>query len=208
MLVKLHQARKPIRVKNPLVLITADGRTLKEDLEKFLSFGMTHDVYCIARSYQAYPGKMDHWANVDGDSAVWWAENLPSGKIHGETLRHTLGECKGFDIDWDIIGEPWNPDEIMWHGSTALFAVYSSLAMGYKRIVLAGAPMDSRGHWYDPADIKGPRWSPESYPAWLDFAKTPEAEKVKSLSGYTQQILGMPTKEWLDIHGNRTDKGN
>uniref|UniRef100_A0A6M3KIV2 Uncharacterized protein n=1 Tax=viral metagenome TaxID=1070528 RepID=A0A6M3KIV2_9ZZZZ len=89
-------------------------------------------------------------------------------------------------------------DEILWHGSSALFAAYICLTLGYKKIVLAGCPLDSNGHWYFPANQLGPRWTGESYQAWLDFAREPEAKKVKSLSGYTAQIVGEATREWAN----------
>jgi hypothetical protein len=192
------KSNRSFTINNPVVLITADGRTLGDDLVRFLSWEIPHDVYCVARSYKLYPGKMDHWANVDANTSIWWAENLPPKKIKPETLRHTLGYVRGFDVDWDVIGNVYEKDEILWHGSTSLFAVYTAIVMGYGKVVLAGSPLDCKGHWYDPPEIMGPRWSCETYQAWLDFARCPDAEKVRAMSGYTAQILGEPREEWLN----------
>jgi len=187
--------------KNPIVLITADGRTLIDDIKRFTAFDVPHDVYCVARSYKAIPGKMNHWANVDSNGSKWWAENLPQDKIYPDTLRHTHGAIHeaepGFDVNWDVVGSNYDPHEVKWHGSTSLFAVFTALAMGYKKVVLAGCPLDSRGHWYEAPEIKGPVWNGEDYQAWLDFGRQDQGQKVKSLSGYTAQILGEPTKRWL-----------
>lgn len=199
MSVRLHaKPKKPIKNNHPFVLITGDGSSLREDLAKF--FAMTPgilasccDFYAIGRSYQVYPPgmKMDHWGSVDGDPCMNWAENLPSDKIHEGTLRHTMGEVRGFDVDWDIEGSPYDLDKALWHGSSSLFAVLTCLEMGYKRIILAGCPLDAKGHWYFPKTT-GPMWDGQSYRVWLDFAARPEAKRVKSFSGYTALMLGVP----------------
>ena len=190
-------------IKNPIVLITADGRTLLKDIERFLAFKVPHDVYCVARSYKAIPGRMNHWANVDSSGSKWWAEHLPPNKIYRDTIRHTHGDVNdkepGFDVNWDVIGSNYDPRDVRWHGSTSLFAVYTAIAMGYKKLVLAGSPLDTNGHWYDPPNMQGPQWDGETYRAWLDFAKAKEGKMVKSLSGYTAQILGEPTSKWLRL---------
>jgi hypothetical protein len=140
---------------------------------------------------------------VDADCSVHWANNLPLvGPNKTVPIRHTLGDCKGFDIDWDIDGEiPWDVSEIMWHGSTALFCVLTAFPMGYKKIVLAGVPLDSKGHWYwdekTQPQYPDPPWSYQTYQAWFEFAETPEAQQVRSMSGYTKTLLGKPTRKWL-----------
>jgi hypothetical protein len=128
---------------------------------------------------------------VDGADCKWWAEHLPPKNDGKLPIRHTIGEYGWFDVDWEILdGTHWDPSEVLWHGSTALFSVYAGLAMGYQDVILAGCPLDAEGHWFDPPEQKGPRWTVESFMAWLDFARTEEAKRVISLSGYTRQILG------------------
>jgi hypothetical protein len=190
-----------------VVLITADGRSAPDDVKRFLDFGVPHDVYCVARSYKVYPGKMDHWANVDAEQGIWWAENLPKDKIHEHTLRHTLGWVRGYDVDWDVVGSIYEMDEVIWHGSTSLFAVYTALAMGYQILVLAGCPLDNLGHWYDPPEIRGPRWNGETYQAWLDFKDADQGKTTRSLSGYTRIMIGKePTLEWINDTEHSSDK--
>jgi hypothetical protein len=71
------------------------------------------------------------------------------------------------------------------------------IEMGYERIVLAGCPLDRKGHWYYPPEHAGPNWSAECYIAWMDFSQQPEAARVRSLSGYTKIIMGDVTEEWV-----------
>jgi len=171
-----------------------DGRTIQEDLDMFLSWGLPHDAGAIGRSIKEYPGKVQHWFNVDGEFAIHWAKNLPNGE---GTIKHTVGQVDGFDCDWALIQPDYRYSEITnesqrVHGSSSLFAVLASLKMGYKKVILAGCPMDTEGHWYYPQskETLGPLWLGVDFMAWLDFAEMPESARVKSLSGYTAKILG------------------
>jgi hypothetical protein len=125
-------------------------------------------------------------------------ENL--GKNHplkGKPITHTLGVVGWFDCGWDITGCPWPADDVTWHGSTALFAVIIGLAMDYQRVILAGVPLDSKGHWYFPEQTEGPIWTWQGYQAWFEFAMNGHGNRVRSMSGYTKVILGEPTIKWI-----------
>lgn len=191
-----------------LLLITGDGKPLPVDLKRFLEFNIPHDVMCIGRSIGLYPWEVTHYADVDADAGKWVVENL--FKVHpraGTPITHTLGDVAWFDVGWEIEDCPISSDEILWHGSTALFSVLIGLAMGYRRIVLAGAPMDSKGHWYFPEEKKGPRWTMESYQAWFEFAGSERASKVSSMSGYTGLLLGNPCKHFFNCVANEGQNG-
>jgi hypothetical protein len=188
-------SKEPFITVNPTVLIGGDGRTLIDDVGRFNAFSVPYDVYSIGRSVKFFDA-IDHWGNVDAAESIWWAEHLPD-KWRTKPQRHTLGEMRGFDFDWEIPQDDYDFKDLLWHGSTALFCVYTSLAMGYERVVLAGCPLDSNGHWYFGPEVKGPKWPAETYRAWLDFKATPESQKVRSFSGYTRTILGEPDREWL-----------
>ena len=186
----------PVEKSSYIIMIQGDGRTLPADYARFKEFGVDSDVYCIGRSIRFCPEAVDHWGNVDGAEAIWWATNLVN-KWRIKPQTHTLFEMRGFTHCWNIEQGDYGMEDVMWHGSTALFAAMTCVAMGYERIVLCGCPMDGNGHWYEPEDMLGPRWTGESYQAWLDFKDAPESEKVRSMSGYTKTMLGEPTIEWL-----------
>jgi hypothetical protein len=135
---------------------------------------------------------------------MWVADNLlknnPGKARNGHIVRHTIGDgdTRGFDIDWLIRGVDFLMDEATWHGSTSLFAALIGHEMGYKKIVLAGCPLDSKGHWYFPDENYGPKWQTETYQVWFEYALTDKATNVRSMSGYTAQIIGKPTEDWLN----------
>ena len=203
------------------VLITGDGRTLLGDIKAFKEMtrgynsnepdehflerheypAIPHDVFCCNRSIHAYPDKVDHWADVDAEAAIWVAENLPLDKVpEGRVIqRHTIGIYRGFNIGWGVEGiDPKELDSLLWLGSTTFFAVVAAVQMGYEKIVLAGTPLDKKGHWYDEPGAGAYRWTGEIYTVWMDFARDKQSERVRSLSGYTSQILGKADREWLN----------
>lgn len=65
------------------------------------------------------------------------------------------------------------------HGSSSMLAVHAGLTIGYPQIILVGVeiPEEAYGHFR---------------PGWEDFAKTPEARRVTSISGWTAELLGKP----------------
>lgn len=177
----------------PNLLVTGDGMTLLDDLTWWINQDIPADIMAIGRSITKFP-KVKHWVSVDSEELKDWAENLP-----GDPIRHTMGDWPWFDVDWGVKNCEITPDDIIWHGSSSLFAAHIGLSMGYDRIVLAGCPLDDKGHWYfDGLDEnRGPDWNNQSFIAWQEFKEYPGSEKVRSLSGFTAEVMGRPTKEWL-----------
>lgn len=165
---------------NDNLLITGDGRTLPDDLAKFFHLQLPHDVMAIGRSIKMSFGEVKHWVNVDGPGSKWWAEHLP-----GQPIRHTIGECAGYDCIWD----DGLPDGEPWYGSSSLFAALIGLTLGYKALFLAGCPMDMEGHWYFGKEHRGPEWREEDFEAWREFTRLPMPGIVRSLSGFTKEVL-------------------
>ncbi len=186
--------------KHPVLLVLGDGLSMPDDLGRFLSFKVKHDAASLGRSYQRYPGLIRHWFNADGTGAKQWAESLPQ-----ETIKHSCGDMPGFDVDWEVTQDDYHHQDITGeagrlHGTSSIFAALAAIEMGYGRIVLAGCPLDTKGHWHSP-DHYGPSWFGMDFMAWLDFAKEKNAAKVRSMSGYTARVLGSPDKEWLCTKG-------
>ncbi len=202
MILELKEQQKEIIKNSDIVLICGDGKALLKDIKTFLDWKLPHDAYCVGRSIKAYPGIVTHYADVDADAGFWVASNVEKNNPEkvgeaGYICKHTLGGCPAFHFDWEINGCPWDMDEVLWHGSTGLFAVLSAIAMGYEKIVMAGMPIDSKGHWYFPDEEYGPKWTMETYQNWFEFAALDASKKARSLSGYTALLLGEPTRGWL-----------
>lgn len=79
-------------------------------------------------------------------------------------------------------------------GSSGLYAVKLLMDRGFRKVVLAGVPMDAAGgHFFDPAE-----WGEVSsfWQVWLEQLPRLE-DKVKSMSGRTRELLGAPDMHWL-----------
>jgi hypothetical protein len=76
-------------------------------------------------------------------------------------------------------------------GSSAMLGVQAGLQKGYERIILCGCPLSG-------GNDKGDKY--ESFrPGWEDQKNRKMVMgKVKSMSGWTAEFLGMPTEAWLN----------
>jgi hypothetical protein len=188
--------------RNPICLITGDGNTLQAETREFESWGVPHDLYAVNRSLIFHRRPVDHWAAIDIEESCWFTENVNKDVQNGrQIMRHTIGEIPmAYDIWWEM-DYAWENDfqRRVFVGNTGYFAVLTALAMGYKKIVLAGMPLDRSPHWYEPEATTGPNWNGLTYTQWMDFKiQHQEAEKVRSFGGYSAFILGKVDKDWLN----------
>ncbi len=86
-----------------------------------------------------------------------------------------------------------------WAGSSGLFAVRIAKSEGFSAIVLAGVPMDQEyGHI-----TRNKKWTAakiflNGWNKHLDELRP----MVRSMSGWTKEVFGVPTPEWLAQHGS------
>lgn len=79
-------------------------------------------------------------------------------------------------------------------GSSGLFAVKVALEEGFDRIILAGVPMTADGGHIT---YGGPWALVNSYTGAWKEALPRLVGKVRSMSGWTKDLLGLPSDEWL-----------
>ncbi len=189
---------------HPLVLITGDGNTLSEDVKEFESWGLSHDLFCANRSLIFFERQVDHWAAVDTEEGMWFSQNV-NQKVEDKKkiLRHTIGDFpEAYDCFWEMDYEFENEyQRRIFIGNTGYFSMLVALKMGYRKVVLAGMPLNHAGHFYEeekPENVVN--WTGITYTQWMDFKikRSEEADKVRSLSSYSSFILGKATKEWAE----------
>lgn len=184
------------------VLVTGDGSTLPDDVSNFEQLGIEHDVFCVNRSLLYFQRPVNHWAAIDAEESAWLSENLTAAVIPfgGRILRHTIGHCPfGYDVGWKVDQKFDNErQKDVWSGNSGYFGILAALKMGYKRVIVAGMPLNTEPHWYESKDIPGPNWVGQTYRTWMDFKREhPDAERVRSMSGYSEFIFGGLTEKWL-----------
>ena len=133
------------RFLNKRLIVVGGARCVWEDLALMGIRGGEdnngYDVMCVNDIIMHYPGKVMHFFSNDHRWMPKWIEarrELHTRKYGG--VRHTHSCGTGGAHTW-----PWPG-----HGSSALGAVYTGLAMGYTTIVLCGIPLDDSGHYFDP----------------------------------------------------------
>jgi hypothetical protein len=103
----------------------------------------------------------------------------------GGNLDYRLISHEGKQPGVDIV-EPLNPGDRS--GSSSLLGTLAALKMGYGRIILCGCPLigkNEHGGSYDSFRI-----------GWTNKQKYLN-DRVRSMSGWTKELLGAPTDEWL-----------
>lgn len=130
-----------------------------------------------------FPGRIDHWVSMHPEKmAAWVKERRAAGRSEAGTLwypRHKQPPA-GFMMS----------KAPSWGGSSGLLAVTVCLkAILCERTVLAGIPLTTEGaHYFDKR-----RWveAHRYRTAWVRYL--PELRnRVKSMSGWTRELLGGP----------------
>lgn len=166
-----------------LLVVCGSAPCLKEDLE---TLG------------ELYRGKVDFMA-VGLDVAmrpVAW-KYIATGHFEDIQFIHqyaALHNLKGYklihhnkQLGVDII----EPLENWVGGSSALLGVVAALKLGYNKIVLCGCPMAGPNPGHPGADYSmfQDRWVKEAVGI---------SPHVRSMSGFTKDLLGSPEGEWLN----------
>jgi hypothetical protein len=85
-------------------------------------------------------------------------------------------------------------------GSSGLYAVGVALKeLGCKKVVLCGVPMDPTPRFGDdvPWDERDPAQGVNKLDLFRPYWERADLRQVRSCSGWTREILGAPTHEWL-----------
>ena len=147
------------------------------------------DVAAVNAGALFWERKLDLWVSYHYEHMVKlifarWMMKLPT-----EDITYVF-DVPVNGLDAVIMTCPFN-------GSSGMLATWVGLQMRYPEIVLVGVEMnEDRQQLYRPPVLGSPSPTEQMYghfrPAWEDFAKTPEARRVKSVAGWTADLLGRP----------------
>jgi len=177
------------------LIIVGSGWNVWDDL----SCGHHGDVMCINDIGMHYPREFEHWYSNHHNQLVTWLE---ARRFRYKDKAPELHSCQG--APQFKHGKPRNHWPWPGHGTSGLNAVYTGIALGYERIVLAGVPLDDKGHYFDPPEghwLQNGKWSnftrevPERDDGprfWDDANKDIFQGMVRSISGRTLELLGGP----------------
>jgi len=173
-------------------LCLGSGACQAEDLGAAASFGIVAGqgwtLIAVNTAAMRWPGPLPHWATFHADHFPQWISK-----------RHDLGlppAEKLWSADRRVIPKALDVQIIQnWGGSSGMLAVTVALRLQAEKIVLCGIPLDMyQGHfdrddktWVDGGNYRA-AWEKQA-PKWEG--------KVRSMSGWTANLLGSPDDEWL-----------
>jgi hypothetical protein len=168
------------------VRIIGGGSSMWKDFQESEVLLQGTDVICVNIAGMVIP-KAEHlfsWhkkqisAIKDFRMAEW-----PDDK----SIVHSVSEYRNINWEWRFNGGT---------SVSGLSCIDLAYLLGYTRIALVGIPMDGNGYFYKPND------NVDMHDKWrhreVGRLKQVYDEKVKSFSGYTNEIFGHP-KEWGNV---------
>lgn len=173
-----------------VALVLGGASCVWDDAAAAMPFCEPDAVYAANDIGARWAGLLAVWATLHPEKmAGWRAERAGRGFPEAiEHVGHEMGN-PGIDRAANYLWPGMNAS-----GSSGLFAVKVALEAGFDRIILAGVPMQAAGaHFFNPAE-------------WAEVGSFTEAwrialpriqGRVKSMSGWTAELLGRPDAKWL-----------
>lgn len=164
-------------------LVLGGAGSVWDDIETALDLG-EYDMVVACNDIGAHwPGRLDHWVSLHPDRLPGWEawrikRGLPFGYVTWGHRPHSAVKRS-------------TPD---WGGSSGLLAAKVALEQGATRVVLAGVTMSGQaGHF-----VRKAPWQAASgfQKAWT--RNRDALANVRSVSGWTRELLGAPSAEWLE----------
>jgi len=179
-------------------LVLGGAATLWRDVAGALDLGSFDVVVACNDAGSVWPGRLDAIVTLHAEKLGFWMErreragfDLPERIIgHDAAKRSTLritDKVTNF-VEYRFSGQADS-------GSSGLFALkYALEDMGCDRAVLCGVPMHEVGaHFFDLTPWGGA----VAHRRGWNQALTVIGDRARSMSGWTADLLGKPTKEWL-----------
>jgi len=185
-----------------ILMVLGSGECVFDDIKKFDlmmylagqgGIDNKFDVMACNLSFLAYNGPIKHLVSVHQErmEAFYELSKLLPEQRMPHIYSHSFMFAPGVEYMWPIANQ---------EGTSAMFCVKLGLILGYKKIICCGAPLEGSRRFYDnPNQEFINNFScPAIENAWRQWQKTEAFQKrVRSMSGKSAEILGVPTEGWL-----------
>jgi hypothetical protein len=176
-------------------LILGSASTLEADVEGALELFEPDVIIGCNHAGRDWPGELDHFCTMHPDLFPHWLTERRSNRFpEPGRLWHARHRPVPEELTSTAVES--------WGGSSGLLCVAVAFELGCDRIVLAGVPMiKAAGHFDDPR----PWAEARTYQMSWERRKPQLLGRVKSMSGWTRDLLGYPGEDgWLADATRRT----
>lgn len=168
-------------------LVIGSANTLEDDYRRARELFTPDLIIGCNHAARDHPGPLDHWVTMHPDLFPLWLgqrrrRNLPDpGRFWHARHRPVPAQIESTAIE-------------SWGGSSGMLCIAVALELKCDRVVLAGVPMHKKFHHFDdPRPWQEARAYRQAWEARAPMLRG----RVKSMSGWTRDLLGEPEGEWL-----------
>lgn len=178
-------------------VILGGAASVWDDHERAREIGRFDATIAVNDALAHYPGEVEIAATLHPEKLSDWlaardaAGYSPPTIIAAHKGNTQVGRRNACPVDY-VTDYRW--PGMSASGSSGLFAVKVAIEHGFERIVLCGVPMQADGrHFFDARPWSEVNSFTEAWKAALPRING----ATRSMSGWTRQLLGAPTPEWL-----------
>ncbi len=179
-------------------LVVGCAANVWKEVEQAEQFGHFDAIYCVKLAGVHWHGDRFTWVGLHPEwQAKYTAERYALGRhMNFETVAPPDSELgtagKGHKVDRRVSYRYPGMDA---SASSGGYAAKVALDDGFDRVVLAGIPMETDAAHF----TRGKPWlQRDSFTIGFEKSVPHFAGRVRSMSGWTAQILGAPSPDWLN----------
>ena len=175
-----------------VAFVLGGAESVWNDLESARALCLPDMVVCVNEIGVDYPDEIDHWVSYHGDLLARLVKR-----------REKLGLPNAKKLWMGLAKSRKAPKGIKHHpnkgGSSGLMATWIALDNDATHVILCGIPIDPKMKHYHDRD-KGQVWKEavKYHRHWKETVNRFNG-RVRSCSGWTKELLGPPTREWLEM---------
>lgn len=156
--------------------------------------GRRHMVVAANKAGIHWTGRLDGLATLHPD----WLADFTHARKGNKDFRGFLPIAHPSSPRAEVVAERWNGSSGLYALQVALFEMQATAA------ILCGVPMESSaGHFSDPGAWAGT----DDYRQAFAVALPEIGGRVRSMGGWTAELFGTPTAEWVGAIDNITPMG-
>lgn len=173
-----------------VAFVYGGANTLHDDIAAAYDLCEPDTIIACNDAGMSYEGVLPHFATLHTEKVPQWLDErrekgLPDPLNFWTSNVKTVPECHR-NLYKKV--PPWN-------GSSGLLCITVALHLGYEKVILCGVPLHRTFEHYNYPGDWGDACRYRS--AWVKHKPLLDG-KVKSWQGWTADILGKPSREWLN----------